>query len=98
MIRLIMDIFDNSLFMFTLLGIQGIAFLYYKAGHPQKFMKLIPSTDNCSGQPGRLRLQEFCETRHEVLPPLIVTEYLSTLYPSDHDVLKPTGCLRLILA
>ncbi len=25
-------------------------------------------------------------------------EYLSTLYPPDHDVMKPTRCLGLILA
>jgi hypothetical protein len=40
---------------------------------------------------GRLSLgQEFSKTIQEILPILIVSEYLSTLYPSDHDVMQHT--------
>ncbi len=49
------------------------------------------------GITGRLSLgQEFSKTIQEILPILIASEYLSTLYPSDHDVMQHTRRLPAI--
>jgi len=37
------------------------------------------------------RWQEFCQAIEEILSILIVYEYLSTLYPTDHDMMQNTG-------
>jgi hypothetical protein len=38
--------------------------------------------------------QEFCESLKEIFPILVVSEYLTTLYPPDHDVMQYTGSIE----
>lgn len=37
--------------------------------HKLNTLRKVPSTDNCCDRPESLRLQEFCETLHEILLP-----------------------------
>ena len=48
---------------------------------------------------GRLSLgQEFCQTIKEIRSIPVIYEYLSTLYPTDHDMVQHTGRVQTSLS